>query len=192
MTETQPNYKYHFRERRAMLDTALKMIEEGRFQNSAIREIAFHARLSESTALHFFPSNSLLVQELELYSVEEINRVIHAGLESSRIKKAKFLTTWRDLFQFFSRNQGLFKFIDQGTLILRDATRFARLHEGLNSRLVHFFEPIKNSFTATQSAAIFHSSVASAVKLKYDQRLDLTASNLDALALSCWMSLKQK
>lgn len=175
-----------------MLDTALKMIAEGRFQNSAIREIAFHARLSESTALHFFPSNNLLLQELELHTIQEINRVILNAMECSRIKKTKFLTTWLALYQFHSRNQGVFKFIDQCTLTLKDAPRIARLHEALNSQLFHFFEPIKNSFTATQSAAIFQSSIASAVKLNCEQHLMLSPENIDALALSCWMMLKQK
>lgn len=192
MTETQPNYKHHFRERRAMLDTALKMIADGRFQNSAIREVAFHARLSESTALHFFPSNNLLLQELERHCIQEINSVILAALESSRIKKTKFLTTWLALYRFYSRNQGVFKFTDQCTLILKDPERIARFHEALNSQLAHFFASIKNSFTTPQSAAVFHSNIASAVKLNSEQHLSLSAENTDALALSCWMTLKQK
>jgi hypothetical protein len=190
MIETQPNYKHHFRERRAMLETALKMIAEGKYQNSPIREIAFHARLAESTALHFYPTSNFLLQELELYSIQEVNQVVQHAMESSRIKQIKLLNTWRSLYKFFLRNPGVFKFIDQSTLILKEAERIERLHDALNSQLLYFFESENGKFNAQKSAAIFQMHIASAVKIHSEQRITLSQEDVDALATSCWMTLK--
>lgn len=168
------------------------MIKDGKFQNSAIRDIAFHARLAESTTLHFFPSRATLLDELELYVIEEVNAAIAESLGKSRDLKTQFINTWKVLNKFYCRNPGIFKFIDQSTIILGDNARAAKFFDAINKQFTQLLNEIPGNFTPEQGASIFQISVISAVKLTTEQFVHLSAEHLNVLALSAWNTISKK
>jgi hypothetical protein len=192
MTGTKPLYKHTFRERKAILEAALLMIKEGRFQHSIMSEIAFHARLTESTALQFFPSRVKLAEELETYVKSEVAIVVSAEIELSSEAMIQFQNASIALYKFYLRNPGVFKFIDQASITLSNSEAVRQFHKELNKPIEKIIETTALRFPNDVSAAIAHNNILGLAKIAFEQHVILSKEELKKFSASLWRTLTKK
>jgi hypothetical protein len=190
MTEARPIYKHFFRERKSILEAALHLLKEGRFQQSAMSEIAFHARLSQSTALKFYPHRNTLIGELKEHVLNEVHVILNASLQTNVAPEAAFQNTWCSLYKHYVRSAGTLKFIDQSSTLLEQGEAVNAFHHEINLPLTDLFKSqpkVKESATA---AAITHSLIIGLAKIALEQNVMLSKKELMAISSGVWKSLQ--
>ena len=156
-------------ERKLIFDSALRLIQEGKFLGSPMSEVAYHARLTEQTVSHFFENRNQLVSELAIYILEGIRSAVEDARENKLSFQDRFFNAWFGLFNFYVKHPTVLAFVEQ-------SPNLAHLSEPkLNERnfmapLIDFFqsapENIQQRFQPESLAILFHGSIATAVKLK--------------------------
>jgi TetR/AcrR family transcriptional regulator, multidrug resistance operon repressor len=184
MTDKKPTYKHFFKERKAILEAALHMIDHGRFQHSAMSDVAYHAKLSQSTALQFYRDRNALSEELKNYVINEVHLVVCTSLQAQPTGKKMFQTMWIALYNYYLRNPGVLRFIDQAftTLTTRDLVK--AFHVELNIPIQRFLE--SQCEIPASSAALAHANVIGCAKMAVEQSIVLTKQELMEASAGVW------
>lgn len=171
-------YTHTFRERKALLDAALTMIREGRFQHAAMSEVAYKANLSESTATHFFATRNQLADEIEEYTIRSITNVVTEALKEMNALE----NVWICLYKYYIANPAVLMFIDTGNLHPKTSGTGISIHTTVQASFVSLFEGGDRSLTPQTRAALFHAHVISTAKTTLELNLKITRPDLKAFA----------
>jgi len=157
-------------ERKLLFDASLQLINQGRFLNATMQEIAFQARMSEATVLYIFENRTQLLAELIAYITANIHTVVDDATRlSARPFKERFFELWKRLHQFYSATPNMPSFLQQFDVLSKSARSIA-LYPGYAPRLVDFFKnaPVGliDVSDAVTMAYLFHENVVSSAQMK--------------------------
>jgi len=174
-------------ERKLIFDAALKLIREGKFHSTPMSEIAYHARLTESTTVYFFESRDKLLAELMNYISDALLSVIEPGSREGSSFEERFYAIWMSLYEFYVRRPEILTFVEQAQN-LGAPGRHSFSKPAFMQSLVAFFARKENTVAGLRPetlANLFHGSVATAAKIN----LGTNADELRYVAQILWDGL---
>lgn len=189
MNETKTVYQHFFKEKKAILEASLQLINEGRFHHSGMSEIAFQARLAQSTTLQFYPNRSALIQELKKHVTLEIHSVIRHSLLPNDNAKSNFQKVWQGLYKFYVANPATLRFIDQSTSTLGNSESAVLFLRELNSPIAQIWlhHPLRTS--PEKAAAITQANIIALAKLGIEHNVSLDNQELTIWSSSAFKNL---
>jgi TetR/AcrR family transcriptional regulator, multidrug resistance operon repressor len=182
-------------ERKLIFDSALKLINEGKFLGSPMSEIAYHASLTEKTVSYFFQNRDELVADLASHIADGIRLAIQRAQNRELSFQDNFHHVWFCLYHYYGKHPAVLAFVEQSHNF--SGFREERLNEKtFISPLIHFFdsgpEMLKERFHAQALASIFHGSVVAAVKLKANKQSIFGEEEIKSLPEILWNGLAQR
>src|SRR5918993_5542589 len=147
-------------ERKMLFDASMHLINNGKFLNATMQEIAFQARMSEATVSYIFENRTQLLADLIEYAVGNIYGVIDDATRLGiRPFKDRFFTLWKQLHYCYASTHGMPAFLLQYDVLAKNA-RTLTLYPGFAPRLVDFFrsapEGLIDVADAETVAYLFH------------------------------------
>jgi len=157
-------------ERKLLFDASMHLINNGRFLNATMQEIAFQARMSEATVAYIFENRTQLLAELIEYTAGNIYSVIDDTTRlSTLLFKDRFFHLWKRLHNCYSTTHGLPALLQQFDVLSKNA-RSLVLYPGYAPRLVDFFRSAPAGLIdvsdAETVAYLFHENALTAAQMK--------------------------
>ena len=157
-------------ERKLLFDASMHLINNGKFLNATMQEIAYQARMSEATVSYIFENRTQLLADLIEYTVSNINGVID---ESTRLSirpfRDRFFALWKQLHSCYVSTHGMPAFLQQYEVLSKNA-RSLTLYPGYAQRLIDFFrsapDGLINVSDAETIAYLFHENALTAAQMK--------------------------
>src|SRR3954469_7307806 len=97
-------------EKKEIFNASLKLLNEGKFHATSMNEIAFYAKLTESTIHYIFESREKLLEELSQNLTSEIIKTVKEADKNSILFKDKFLSIWNALYQYYLQAPAVISF----------------------------------------------------------------------------------
>ncbi len=109
-TDDDQQRQYHHGDlRRAIIDTALLMLEQQRGWQFTLREIARRAEVSHSAPYRHFPDKASLLHELALLGFDRLRDVLDAEVDASNSVPAQLRSLAYAYLGFGERNPSLYR-----------------------------------------------------------------------------------
>jgi AcrR family transcriptional regulator len=157
-------------ERKLLFDASMHMINNGRFLNATMQEIAFQARMSEATVAYIFENRTQLLADLMVYTTNNIHTVVDDATRlSARSFKERFFDLWKRLHLFYTSTPHMPAFLQQFEVLSKSA-RSLTIYPGYGQRLIDFFRNAPAGLIdvsdAETIAYLFHENVLSSAQMK--------------------------
>ena len=148
----------------------MHMINNGRFLNATMQEIAFQARMSEATVSYIFENRPQLLADLMVYTTNNIQAIVDDATRLSvRSFKERFFDLWKRLHLYYTSTPHMPAFLQQFEVLSKSA-RSLTIYPGYGTRLVDFFRNAPAGLIdvsdAETIAYLFHENVLSSAQMK--------------------------
>ena len=176
-------------ERKAIFDAALMLIKEGRFQSTPMSEIAYYAKLAESTTLYFFESREKLLTDLNQYIYDILHGIISKANKEGASFEVRFFSIWRALYEYYARNPAAMAFVEQSSKI-SGIGKERKVSKPFNKQLIEFFKAespdMMEGIRPETLATVFHGNIMIAARMHSDYYLIQREDELKNLVQILW------
>jgi AcrR family transcriptional regulator len=171
------------KERTVLFQSVLSLIQDGKFHNMSMGEIAYRANLTESTSNHLFESKDKLIREVCEFVFETIGNLIIDVTKQPGNFETHYFMLWEELFEYYSPNPGALILVEE-TLMSKSVQKAHAVN--VANLLSEFFQLHNDAHRQIPSnmAYIFHANVMSAVKLTRQQ--NLSAGEVKEISEMLW------
>jgi len=177
-----------------ILTTALELIVNQGIQETPMSQISKSSEVAMGTIYHHFKSKNEIVNAIYIYLKQKMGNAFLEEKEAPKDYKSMFFNFWNNLYDFYSKNEIAFKFLQNFTHspLISEKSR----EEGAqyyNPIILFFQEGLQNGNIKPIDIVLLtetiHGNVVSLVQIYFQQTIEINKTIIDQAINMSWNSV---